>query len=100
MNMSEKLYKHNETTIILNVQHSGIGYAYPRIFIKRKDGACANLDVTIGACFKMKPEDFEDWAKDAEIRTKEQFLQDFVDSGIKITLEKLDMWLKDVEEGA
>jgi hypothetical protein len=48
----------------------------------------------------MKPEDFEDWAKDAEIRTKEQFLQDFVDSGIRMTPEKLDMWLKDVEDGA
>lgn len=97
--MSEKIYNSNGTEIILNVQYSKIGNGYPRIFIKQKDGICVNMDVTIGACFKMDQEDFQDWKKDAEIRTKEEFRQDFVENGLKLSEPKFDEWLKYVEGG-
>jgi hypothetical protein len=61
----EKLITIKGKRIIINVQHSQIGYGYPRMFIEVKPGQCINFDIALRATFVMKQEDFDDWAKDA-----------------------------------
>jgi hypothetical protein len=53
---------------LLNIQHSKIGYAYPRLFMKFEDGSCANLDLTIGQVLGMKSESWDSWIDDDLIR--------------------------------
>ena len=46
---------------ILNVQQSGIGYLYPRIFVRFPDNSYLNCDLTLGAMFKMTEKDWQSW---------------------------------------
>lgn len=66
-----KLMMIDDERVILNVQYSKIGYGYPRLFIEIGDKHY-NLDLTVMAMFKMKAEDFADWAEDAEIVPAEE----------------------------
>lgn len=53
--------------VILNMEHSKIGYGYPRVFIETEpEQEYINLDVFLGAPFRMEKKDFEDWAADAQ----------------------------------
>mgnify|MGYP007112902920 CR=1 FL=1 len=56
----------NEVRIIINVQHSKIGYAYPRLFIEfQPEEKYINYDLTLGATFRMPKEDWDDWFEDS-----------------------------------
>lgn len=46
---------------ILNTQQSGIGYLYPRIFVRFPDDSYLNCDLTLGAMFKMTEKDWQSW---------------------------------------
>lgn len=53
--------------VVVNVQQSKIGFSYPRIFVEEHlKEKYVNYDLTVGAAFKMKESDFEDWWSDAE----------------------------------
>ena len=46
---------------ILNTQQSGIGYLYPRIFVRFPDNSYLNCDLTLGAMFEMTENDWLSW---------------------------------------
>ena len=56
---------------ILNVQYSGIGYAYPRIFVAFPDGSYLNYDLTVGACFKMSENDWFSWLDGTQVNVND-----------------------------
>lgn len=62
------LFKIGMVLFILNIQHSGIGYSYPRIFVRFADGSCLNYDLTVGACFAMSTKDWDSWLDGTEQR--------------------------------
>jgi len=55
------LFRIGPLMFILNVQHSSIGYGYPRIFISFPDCSYVNLDLTLGALFPMSEADWSSW---------------------------------------
>ena len=66
--------------VILNAQYSKICNCYPRLFVEASDEMYINIDVTIGASFKMKAKDFQDWLQDAqEVKAEDQrkMLEDY-----------------------
>jgi hypothetical protein len=75
----EYLLKINNSRIILNVQHSKIGGSYPRLFVEISEEEYINIDLTLGAAFKMYKKDFNDWLQDS-IEVK--------DDEVKKTLEE------------
>ena len=46
---------------ILNIQQSGIGSLYPRIFVCFPDNSYLNCDLTLGAMFNMTENDWQSW---------------------------------------
>lgn len=58
--------------VLLNIQSSKIGYSYPRIFIEEAPDRHINLDLCLGAAFKMPEEDWADWISDCEEITQEE----------------------------
>lgn len=46
---------------ILNIQQSGIGYLYPRIFVRFPDNSYLNCDLTLGTMFNMTENDWQSW---------------------------------------
>lgn len=46
---------------ILNIQQSGIGCLYPRIFVRFPDDSYLNCDLTLGAMFNMTENDWQSW---------------------------------------
>ena len=46
---------------ILNIQQSGIGSLYPRIFVRFPDNSYLNCDLTLGAMFNMTENDWQSW---------------------------------------
>jgi hypothetical protein len=62
----EKLMKISDKRVILNVQYSGIGFGYPRLFIEVSDTQYINFDITVNGLFPMKKKDFNDWLEGAE----------------------------------
>lgn len=87
----------NGLRYIVNIQQSKIGYSYPRFFIESGNGNCYNLDITLGACFKMKQKDFNDWASDA--RTDLEFSSVCEEIGMGHVVDKLLAVIHDVQEG-
>ena len=56
--------------VVVQVQESKIGQTYPRIFVEEKFGeSYVNVDCVLGAAFKMREKDFEDWFDDGEPAT-------------------------------
>lgn len=51
--------------MILNVQYSKIGSPYPRLFVETPKYEYVNIDLTLGASFKMPEKDWLDWIEDA-----------------------------------
>ncbi len=51
---------------IINDESSGIGYSYPRVFLSFPNGEYLNLDLTLGAIFKMSESDFWSWIDGTE----------------------------------
>lgn len=62
------IFKIGFMTFILNDESSEIGYSYPRIFVCFLDDSCLNLDLSIGAVFKMTKENFMSWLDGTEIK--------------------------------
>lgn len=52
---------------IINIQFSGIGFSYPRIFVRFPDGSCINCDLSLPAVFGMTEEDWDSWLDGTEI---------------------------------
>lgn len=59
-------------TFLLNIQSSKVGFAYPRLFIEVQPDEHLVLDLTLGAAFKMKEEDWSDWMSDCEEITTDE----------------------------
>ena len=51
---------------IINDETSGIGYSYPRVFLGFPNEEYLNLDLTLGAIFKMSKSDFWSWIDGTE----------------------------------
>ena len=59
--------------VVVHVQESKIGQTYPSIFIEEKFGeSYVNVDCTLGAAFKMREKDFEDWFNDGDPATLQE----------------------------
>ena len=65
-NNRANLFELNGHKVLLNIQHSSIGYQYPRLFIEQAQNLHLNLDLYLGACFKMSDKDWADWLSDCE----------------------------------
>ena len=52
---------------IINDETSSIGYSYPRVFLGFPNDEYLNLDLTLGAIFKMSEFDFWSWIDGSEI---------------------------------
>ena len=78
--------KGSKGEFIVVSRQSKIGYAYPMLFVHDKDGF-ANVDVTIGAVFKMSEDDFNSWLDGTEI---ESFDDEFINyhTGLHIAILK------------
>lgn len=61
------LFKIGMFNFILNVQYSGIGYAYPRIFVSIPGGTYQNWDLTLQTVFGMTEDDWNSWIDGTEI---------------------------------
>ena len=53
-------------SFILNPQFSGIGYCYPRIFIRFPNNSYLNCDIALDAMFKMTEKDWLSWLDGTE----------------------------------
>ena len=51
---------------IINDETSSIGYSYPRVFLGFPNEEYLNLDLTLGAIFKMSKSDFWSWIDGTE----------------------------------
>lgn len=87
----------NNLRYIVNIQQSRIGFSYPRFFIESGNGNVYNFDITLGACFKMKRKDFEDWAEDAIV--DREFSSVCEEIGMGHVVDKLLAVIHDVQEG-
>jgi hypothetical protein len=63
----ERLMKISGKRVILNAQYSKIGFGYPRLFIEVNDAQYINFDISLGATFNMKKEDFNDLLSEAAL---------------------------------
>ena len=80
----EKMFKVNDKRVVLVMEHSKIGYGYPRVFIEIiPKQEYVNLDVCVGVPFGMKQESFEDWAADATpLEDEEEIAKECLDHGV------------------
>lgn len=62
------LFKIGLFNFILNIQHSSIGYSYPRIFVRLPDGSCQNWDLSLSTIFNMSQSDWDSWLDGTEIK--------------------------------
>ena len=65
---SAYLFRVGVLSFIINIQESGIGYAYPRIFVRFPDDSYLNFDLTVGGIFKMTAKDWDSWLDGTEER--------------------------------
>lgn len=69
---------------ILNIQHSTIGYGYPRLFAEFPNGDHINVDFTVGQVFGMSQSDWDSWLDGTEIllETEEAIQKKIDEAGI------------------
>lgn len=93
--MSSTLIKVSNTLVIVNIQYSSIGYAYPRLFIEEKPGeSYLNFDVTVGEVFSMSLENWKDWMDGVETSgNAREILADIVNYDV------FEQAIKDIEAG-
>lgn len=94
MNDSYK-FKLGGCTVILNEQHSAVGYVYPRLFVKVSRDTYYNVDFTLAIAFNMPPKNFTDWASGAEVVEDSQLNEFLREHSLRpAELEQLILQLK------
>ncbi len=77
-----KKFTINNKTVLLVVEFSKIGYAYPKLFVEEvPNEKYIMVDVYLGAAFGMPVENWAAWYEDAVDGT----IQDIEDAGIDYT---------------
>ena len=74
MNKTYHFTTNSNREAILNIQYSGIGYAYPRIFAVAplSKWGFINLDLTMGCCFNMRRDAWNSWFDDTIIELSDE----------------------------
>lgn len=63
---SAYIFRIGKLHFIINPQYSGIGFCYPRVFVRFPDNSYLNFDLYLGQTFRMTQANWDSWLDGTE----------------------------------